>query len=134
LLGITLVCACEKEKEKESCVNTSFFDEYGERNFEMGFSTWAYAPRSASVDSTYLFLSENATIYSEHIDYKIPWNAWINDLALPVEFTNEIAGRKSRKIANAKLTVSVSLLNNGRSDLATDFDGTTPAYTAFDDK
>jgi hypothetical protein len=99
----------------------------------MGFSTWPYAPSVESVEATYQFLSNNADVYSEHIDSNIPWEAWINGLPLPAEFINEIAAKTLRKIPNAKLTLSVSLLNSARDELAFDFDGTIPNYTAIND-
>jgi hypothetical protein len=99
----------------------------------MGFSTWAYAKTIESVDNTYLFISNQTDIYSEHIDYKIPWNAWVNSLPLPTEFTDEITARVSRKLTDKKLTLSVSLLNNERTDLSSDFDGTIPNYTNLND-
>ncbi len=139
ILIITVVCifGCAKVNEnqpsKDDCINIDFFSEYNSRDFNMGFSTWAYAPTKESVVDTYKFISDNSDIYSEHIDYKIPWNAWINNLSLPLEFTNEIDSRVSRKISNIKLTLSVSLLNTNRSDLATDFDGSIPSYNALND-
>ncbi len=135
-IAFLLLISC-KETEVETidnCINENFFSEYNTRNFDMGFSTWAYAKTVASVDDTYQFISTNSDIYSEHIDYMIPWNAWINNLPLPAEFTNEIAARVSRIITNNKLTLSVSLLNNSRDDLATDFDGSIPNYTALNDQ
>lgn len=135
IFSIILLTACAKEdiKQPDDCIDSNFFSEYSSRNFYMGISTWAYANTVESVDNTYQFISENADIYSEHIDYKIPWNAWINDLPLPDQFTDEIASRVSRKISTAKLTLSVSLLNNERNDLASDFDGTIPNYTNLND-
>lgn len=133
--AIVLLFGCEEERETAPDDGTSdnFFSEYNSRNFEMGFSTWPYAPTVESVDDTYQFISNNADIYSEHIDASIPWNAWMNDLPLPQEFTDEIAGRAAKKISDAKLTVSVSLLNSARNELAFDFDGTVPDYTALND-
>lgn len=100
----------------------------------MGFSSWPYAATAEAVDDTYRFISENADVYSEHIDANIPWNAWINELPLPEGFINDIEGRKSRKIDGKKLAVSVSLLNIPRNELAFDIDGTVPHYGAMDDK
>lgn len=111
-----------------------FFSEYESRSFEMGFSTWAYAPTTASVNDTYAFIGANADVYSEHLDLSVPWSAWMNDTALPSAFTNEIASRKSKRINGAKLAVSVSLLNSSRNELATDYDGTTPEYTALNNQ
>ncbi len=135
LIITTLFVSCNNEEENPSvdCTHNDFFCEYSSRSFNMGFSTWAYAPRVESVDSTYQFITNNSDIYSEQIDFKIPWNAWINGLPLPIEYINDIAARTSRKIPNTKLTVSVSLLNNSRDELAFDFDGTIPNYTALND-
>ena len=129
--------SCSKDDEIEPTINNcntvDYFSEYTSRNFEMGFTSWSFGPNLQDVDDTYQFIENNADIYSEHIDNKIPWNAWINNLALPLEFTNEISGRVARKINNTQLLLSVSLLNSDRSELAEDFDGTIPTYTNLND-
>jgi len=99
----------------------------------MGFTAWSFGPNLQDVADTYQFVETNADIYAEHIDDRIPWNALINSLPLPVEFTNEINGRVSRKIEGNRFLLSVSLLNSDRSDLAEDFDGATPAYINVND-
>ncbi|WP_211341807.1 hypothetical protein [Ulvibacterium marinum] len=104
-----------------------------DRDFKMGFTTWSYGPNLQDVNDTYSFIGGNADIYAEHIDNNIPWNAWINDLALPSEFTNEMIGRANRKISEKSLLLSVSLLNSNRDELASDFDNTIPAYDNLDD-
>ncbi|WP_299229467.1 glycosyl hydrolase 53 family protein [uncultured Psychroserpens sp.] len=103
------------------------------RNFKMGFTTWSFGPTEQDVEDTYLFIENNSDIYAEHIDNKIPWNAWINNLILPTEFTNEINGRVNRKIHTKQFLLSVSLLNSNRDELALDFDGTIPSYTNLND-
>ena len=133
LLFVLIFSVSCNNNDNQDCIKDDFFSEYSSRNFKMGFSTWAYAPTVEAVNNTYKFIRENADIYSEHIDYKIPWNAWINDLSLPVEFTNEIDSRISKRISNIKLALSVSLLNNERSDLAEDYDGNTPEYSKLSD-
>lgn len=136
LIFLLLACNTEEESPVSSmtdCATSDFFCEFESRNFQMGFTTWPYAPSDESVNNTYQFLGDNADIYSEHIDSEIPWDAWINDSTLPVEFTNDIASRASRVIPGVKLTVSVSLLNSSRSELASDFDGTTPNYSELND-
>lgn len=132
LIIILSQSSCNKKKEIESaadCATVDFFSEFTSRNFKMGFTTWSFGPNLQDVDDTYRFIENNADIYSEHIDYKIPWKAWINNKTLPLEFTNEISGRVARKINGARLLLSVSLLNSNRNDLAEDFDGTIPNYT-----
>ncbi len=104
-----------------------------QRNFRMGFTTWSFGPNLQDVDITYAFIADNTDIYTEHIDNKIPWNAWMNDLTLPTEFTNEITGRVNRKINDKQLLLSVSLLNSNREELAEDFDGTVPTYSNLND-
>ncbi len=134
IITATLLWGCQEEETNPDNGNSDgFFSEYSSRNFAMGFSTWAYAPTAESVDATYQFIGSKSDVYSEHIDSNIPWRAWMNDLPLPQEFTNEIAGRASRKIPGVQLTVSVSLLNSSRNELAFDFDGTVPEYTALND-
>ncbi len=103
------------------------------RSFKMGFTTWSFGPNIQDVDDTYAFIENNADIYAEHIDSSIPWNAWINNQSLPIEFTNEINGRAARKITGKRLLLSVSLLNSNRDELASDFNGAIPAYTNLDD-
>ncbi len=127
-----ILFACESSEPAFDCVDPDFFAEHT-RSFSMGFSTWPYAPSQAAVDNTYGFIAANADIYSEHIDSNIPWDAWINDGPLPEAFTSDIRGRAEKRIAGTPLTVSVSLLNNLRTDLASDYDGSTPAYNSIAD-
>jgi len=137
ILIVTLLIGCSNNETSEpiqSCLTENYFLGNSSRNFNMGFSTWSFGPNLQDVNNTYQFISDNSDIYSEHIDNKIPWNSWINNLPLPLEFTNEITGRVSRKIVNQQLVLSVSLLNSNRSDLAEDFDGTIPSYTNLNDE
>ncbi|QNL23156.1 glycosyl hydrolase 53 family protein [Hyphobacterium sp. CCMP332] len=99
----------------------------------MGFTSWPYGPDLEDVSSTYSFISQNADIYCEHIDSNIPWSSWINDSTLPASFVNDIAFKKSNKIAGLDFLLSVSILNLDRSDLANDFDGNTPNYSKLCD-
>ena len=133
--SILLLFSCNKGDDNQVTDSSTceFFCESDSRNFEMGFTTWPYAPTVESVDETYMFVSEHADIYSEHIDSPIPWDAWINDSAFPLEFTNDMTSRASRIIPDLKLTVSVSLLNNSRDELASDYDGSIPNYTELND-
>ncbi len=134
ILTFFTLLGCNKDEPVEICETENFFDEYASRNFKMGFSTWLYAPTQASKDDTYQFIGKNSDIYSEQVDDKIPWSAWINNLTLPVEFTDDIASRVSNKISNSQLVVSIGLLNGDRGDLAEDFDGNTPSYSALNDQ
>ena len=126
-------CNNNDDTTTSNCNTTEFFSDYTSRNFKMGFTTWSFGPNIQDVDDTYQFIKNNADIYSEHIDNKIPWNAWINNSTLPTEFTNEISSRVARKINTNQLLLSVSLLNSDRSELAEDFDGTIPTYTNLND-
>ncbi|MEO1013313.1 MAG: hypothetical protein AAFX53_18620 [Bacteroidota bacterium] len=112
-----------------SCSNDDTTSEPTARNFKMGFTTWSYGPELQNVNDTYTFIENHADLYTEHIDQRIPWNAWITDAALPIAFTDEITGRANRKIENKELLLSVSPLNSNRDDLAGDFDGTTPSFS-----
>lgn len=124
-LFVTL-SSCNKGDENTPLESTS-------RNFKMGFTTWSYGPNEQDVNTTYSFIQNNADIYAEHIDNKIPWNAWINNLTLPLEFTNEITQKVNKKINAKQLLLSVSLLNSNRDELANDFDGSTPSYSSLND-
>lgn len=126
ILLLLLLCNCSNDDT--NTVNTD-----NDRKFKMGFTTWSYGPNLQDVDNTYSFIENHADIYAEHIDNNIPWNAWINDLALPAEFTNEITGKANRKISGKQLLLSVSILNSNRDELASDIDGNTPLYTNLDD-
>ena len=135
IASILLFLSCNKDGENPITDSTicDFFCEHDSRVFQMGFSSWPYAATELSVSDTYQFIDDHADIYSEHIDSQIPWDAWILDSALPVEFTNDITARASRVIPDSKLTVSVSLLNSSRDELASDFNGTIPTYTKLND-
>jgi hypothetical protein len=129
IFSLLLLANCKKEKSDE----TNFFSAYNQRAFNMGFTTWPYARTVQAVDDTYQFLSENTDIYAEHIDHFIPWNAWLNNTALPTDFVNNIQSKANRKIPGKKLLLSIGLLNSSRDDLMEDYDGTIPAYTHLND-
>lgn len=126
-------CKTNEEPIITECPENEFSCNFESKNFTMGFTTWPYAPSVSAVDETYQFLADYGDIYSEHIDAQIPWDAWMNNNPLPTAFTDDIASRASRKIPNSKITVSVSLLNTGRDEIASDFDGTIPSYDALDE-
>ena len=132
ILFLLFIAACSDKQ-----VNTpedEFFSEYPTRNFMMGFTTWPYDKSVESVDSTYEFIDNYSDVYTEHMDYRIPWHAWINNETLPVQFINEVNGKVARKIQGKKLLLSVSLLNTARNDLALDYDDNIPEYNRMSDK
>lgn len=140
ILGLSLIIACTKEEEEKPKEENNLVDpkiapfiltEIDSRNFQMGFSTWPYGPDLNDQDSTYDFIGKQSDIYSEHIDDRIPWSAWMNGTALPQAFVNSIAGKKNRKLANSQLILSVSLLNNSRNELAADYNDSIPAYDSL---
>jgi hypothetical protein len=103
------------------------------RNFKMGFSTWSFGGELADVESTYRFIHANSDIYSEQIDDKIPWSAWINKMPLPKEFVENINFRLSKRSQAHQLLLSVSLLNTNRDDLAPDVNELSPSYNTMND-
>lgn len=133
ILSFVLIsCSQDEPGNSVTCSGSTSFD--GDRNFRMGFTSWSHGPEVADIEDTYAFLATNSDIYSEQIDNIIPWKALINGTELPEEFINNIAFRVSKKPQNAKLLLSVSLLNIDRTDLNPDVDGTLPEYTSFSDQ
>lgn len=106
----------------------------GERNFGMGFTSWPYAPSVESVNDTYAFLQNNGDIYAEHIDERIPWNAWIDDNILPASFVESIDAKVAKREQDMKLLLSVSVLNTNREDLKEDWNGNPVNYNAINDQ
>ncbi|UII20371.1 hypothetical protein [Fulvivirga ligni] len=103
------------------------------RNFDMGFTSWSYGPDEAEVENTYDFIENHGDIYVEQLDYRIPWNAWRNDTALPKEFTDLVSYKVSHKPSGKKLMLAVSLLNADRTDVIEDYDGLVPDYESVND-
>lgn len=124
LIVLNIGCSSDSESETQTIAT---------RNFNMGFTTWNFGPNLQDVNDTYDFISENADVYVEHLDGSIPWNAWLNDLPLPTEFTNEMLGKASRKIPDKELVLSVGLLNLNRDNLEADVDATVPTYNQLND-
>ena len=122
-LSLLFFTSCSKE-------NT----EIEKRNYKMGFTTFPYEFSVESVNSTYTFITENADIYSEHIDNTIPWEALINQTALPTAFVDDIDAKVSRKINSHQLLLSVSILNTIRTDLQKGYNGQVPTYNALTDE
>lgn len=134
LLLILTSCSRSSSEEEVPCSSNEQFEQIESRNFKMGFTSWNYAPDISAINDTYQFIEKNADIYCEHLDYKIPWKAWINKTNLPQEFTDIIDYKLSKKIANNEFLLAVSMLNNDRNDLLEDFDGTIPAYSTLNDQ
>jgi hypothetical protein len=141
-LGILLTFAgCKKDDPEEptgssptvDCPENSALDEIENRNFEMGFTTWPYDATVESVDNTYDFLSNNGSIYCEHLDNRIPWDALINDTSLPDAYVNDVQGRVNNAPVGLDFLLSVSILNNDRSDLIEDYAGNIPEYENLND-
>lgn len=130
-----LLFACKNEHSQNPlpCGNDGSMEIIQNRQFHMGFTTWSFGPTEADREITYQFISQNADIYSEQIDNKIPWNALINNTELPAEFVSDISYRVSKKPEGHKLLLSVSLLNTDRADLLEDYDGTIPSYSALNE-
>lgn len=134
---ILLLFACKDDDpapNTESCPEDPSLATISSRNFAMGFSTWSYGPDHADIEATYQFIGENSDIYSEQIDNKIPWSAWINGGNLPTEFVQEINYRVSKKPQGHQILLSVGLLNGDRSDLLEDYDGSIPSYNSMNDQ
>lgn len=127
-------CSCETidEAPRVLCPDDPELINPPAREFGMGFSTWEYGPDKA--EAVYDFIEDFTDIYSEQVDNYIPWSAWITGSSLPVAFVNDIATRVSRKPADHKLMLSVSLLNTERNDLLEDYDGSIPNYSALNNQ
>lgn len=133
ILMVSLGCSTDAEREAPP-LEDPVLDTSEARVFQMGFTTWPFAPTQSAVDETDAFLMANGDIYSEHIDSEIPWSAWINDTELPAAFTDMVADRTARRTPGTPMTLSISLLNLDRSDLMSDFDGRPPEYTSLNDE
>lgn len=139
LLKIGLLClfpvmGCSTDSEPETMVSEDPVLETREtRAFQMGFTSWPFAPTQSAVDETEAFLLANGDVYSEHVDSEIPWDAWINGTPLPVGFTEMVATRAERRDPEVAMTLSISLLNLDRDDLMPDFNGQIPDYEALND-
>ncbi|MCV9387774.1 glycosyl hydrolase 53 family protein [Reichenbachiella ulvae] len=127
LLSLVLIlCSCQDDESSDHKQETN-------RPYKMGFSTWSFGPELADLEATYQFISSNADIYSEQVDNKIPWNAYIDNQPPPEPLVTDINARVARRLANHNLMLSVSLLNLDRTGLLEGFDGTTPYVATMDD-
>ncbi|MFZ6051814.1 hypothetical protein [Halocola ammonii] len=141
-LAILLTFAgCKKDDPEEptdstptnDCPENAALDEIENRNFGMGFTTWPYEATQERVEDTYDFLGNNGSIYYEHLDNRIPWDAFINDTSLPEAYVNDVQGRVNNAPADLDFLLSVSILNNGRTDLIEDYSGNIPVYENLND-
>ncbi len=138
LLGICSLAfvACNEENpapDAQKCTTSTVLANNAKRAFRMGFSTWAYGAETSAKNDTYAYIAANADIYSEQIDDKIPWQALFNDTAFPQAFLDDMENRISKKPAGHQLLLGVGLFNTGRTNLAEDYDGSTPSYTSLND-
>jgi len=124
IITCSILISCNKDKPKKVIDN---------RQFKMGFSTWPFGPTESNVTETYKFLEANGDMYSEHIDDKIPWQNWIDGSPLPQEFVDGINYKLSKKPADLPLLLSISFLNNARTDIMEDRDGSIPNYVSLND-
>lgn len=127
----------EPEVEEPTAICPEEIDLSGiaSRSFLMGFSTWTYGPENADIIATYDFVLNNGDIYSEQVDGKIPWDAWINGSDLPDDFVSGVTARAEQKPAAMNSMLSVSLLNTDRTALVEDWvSGQAPSFTHWDDQ
>lgn len=127
--------SCQKEVPiTNATTDLSFFSEYNSRTFKMGFTSWPFGPNLEDVNASYDYINTHGDIYVEHIDNKIPWQAWINNEALPQSFTDEINGKVNKRIPNKDLLLSISVLHSDRKDLAHDVDDSVPSYSKINEQ
>ncbi len=132
-LLITFCLGCQEAGLAPLCETPSFFSDYAERKFKMGFSTWSFGPDESDRRETYQFISKHADVYSEQIDEYIPWRALEANAPLPEALQADLDFRFAQRPVGHDLLLSVSLLNIDRSDLLADSDGYRPAYEGLDD-
>lgn len=99
------------------------------RPFEMGFSTWVYAPTIEAILGTNEFLKTNGDFYTEQFDEHIPWQALLSKSAWPDKLMEDINGRVSRRIKDNKLLLALTALNDDHNSILKDVDGTKPGLT-----
>ncbi len=133
IFTLFILCSCEKLGINSECKEGDEVESIDERQFEMGFSTWSFGPGSQDREKTYDFIFENGDIYSEQVDDRIPWTAWINDEPLPEEFVDDINFRVSQADQSKQMILSVSLLNTGRDDIIEDWNGESISYSTISD-
>ncbi|MEL6535233.1 MAG: glycosyl hydrolase 53 family protein [Bacteroidota bacterium] len=131
---VLLLIACDATSPINfDCTTESELDNIATRTVSMGFSTWSFGPRAADRNETYGYIKSHGDIYSEQVDDRIPWRAWMQGTDLPEEFVADIDYRVGQR-TGLPLILSVSLLNTGRDDLIEDWNGEPITYTRMDDR
>ncbi|MEL7531626.1 MAG: glycosyl hydrolase 53 family protein [Bacteroidota bacterium] len=132
-LLITFCLGCQEAGLAPLCETPSFFSDYAERSFKMGFSTWSFGPDESDRRETYQFIAKHADVYSEQLDEYIPWRALEAQMPLPEALVADLDFRLAQRPLEHDLLLSVSLLNLDRSDLLADSDGYVPTHERLDD-
>ncbi|MEO1451609.1 MAG: hypothetical protein AAFV07_18915, partial [Bacteroidota bacterium] len=100
LIPLLLCLACKPSSvSPETCTTNPDLQEKVNRPFRMGFSTWSYGATNADKTDTYQFILQHGDIYSEQVDDRIPWQAWMDGNPLPTDFEADIQDRVARKPA-----------------------------------
>lgn len=139
VLALCLILSCKEEKTETPLEDLKTCYEPGDtvviesRTFQMGFSTWPYAPTLEAKESTYEFINNNSDIYSEQLDDHIPWMSIMDNRPLPEPMIKDLNERIRLKL-NKDLVLSVSLFNSGRDGLITGYNGEAPTYTKISDQ
>lgn len=145
ILLIGILCAffsCKEDTPEKEEVSTPLTDCYEpndslivtDRSFQMGFSTWAFAPTQSAKEQTYNFLSQNGDIYSEQFDDHIPWFGLMDGKPLPEPAVMDLNHRVNHRIDGTDLVASISLFNPERDGLITGYNGESPAYEILSEK
>ena len=139
---ISILLSCKEETPEKDMASTRLADcfEPGDsliienRTFQMGFSTWAYAPTQQAKEQTYSFLSQNGDIYSEQFDDHIPWFGLMDGKPLPEPAIMDLNSRLNNRIDETDLVASISLFNPERNGLITGYNGQAPTYETLSEK
>ena len=135
ILVIVFAISCEQDDIDipVDCPTSVELENQVNRSFKMGFSSWSFGPEVSDKDETYQFILEHGDIYSEQVDDRIPWLAWMNNEPLPNDFVEDIEYRIQKKSPDHRLVLSVSLLNTGRTDIIEDWSGNPISYIRLND-
>ena len=68
LIILIVLSGCKKDElqdlDDQNNNNSDFFSEYDTKNFDIGFTSWPYAPTIESVDETYNFIASKYSPWS----------------------------------------------------------------------